>query len=154
MTSGLLPPFGDPGGEQVEDGVVLEQFCRGDMGGAVFSPSFHIEGAALMVSRDIPVALRVGPRSILVRVDLPDSELATKPVVERALAGEGMTRFDEETLLAASISVQVLGLRASTWDLWGVDIDEAFTDLRRAAAGEWGSEFFPEGPPMLGPDPD
>lgn len=153
MTSGLLPPFGDPSGERVADSLVLERFAGGDTG-EVFSDRFHIEAATLMVDRDVPAALRLGPRTMLVRVDLPDRQEGIKRSVEQALATTGMSRLDEETLLAAAIGMQVLGLRLSTWDLWGADIDEAFTDLRMAAAGEWGSEFFPEGPPMLGPDPD
>lgn len=151
MSGGLLPPFGDPDGEQADDAAVLDRFAAGAAGG-IFSPTLHIEGHTLMVSRDVPAALRLGPRSVLVRVDLPDEQQPVRAVVERALAARGMSRLDDATLFATPIAMQVLGIRMSTWDLWGADLDEAFVDLRAAAAGEWGSEFFPEGPPMARPD--
>jgi len=137
----------------VGDNLVLERFAGGDTG-EVFSDQFHIEGATLMVAHDVAAAVRLGPRTMLVRVDLPEPQQSAKRSIETALGAAGMTRLDEETLLAAAIAMQVLGLRMSTWDLWGADIDEAFVELRTAAAGEWGGEFFPEGPPMLGPEPD
>ena len=31
--------------------------------------------------------------------------------------------------------MQMVGARTVTWDLWGVDIDEAFAELRKAAVG-------------------
>jgi hypothetical protein len=154
MPSGLLPPFGDPDGERVDDATVLSRFAVGAVGG-VFSPTLHIEGATLMVARDVPAALRLARRSMLVRVDLPDEQQGIRPVLERALTASGLRRLDDATLFATPIAVQVLGLRMSTWDLWGADLDEAFADLRAAAAGEWGAEFFPEGPPMAPPrEPD
>ena len=154
MPGGLLPPFGDPDGEQVDDATVLARFTAGGAGG-VFSPSLHIEGAALMVARDQAAALRLAPRTVLVRVDLPPDGQAVRPVVERALGVAGLRRLDDATLFAAPIAIQVLGLRQSTWDLWGADIDEAFADLRNAAAGDWGAEVFPEGPAMPEPgEPD
>ncbi|MEO6121922.1 MAG: hypothetical protein ABIW46_02545 [Acidimicrobiales bacterium] len=151
MSGGLLPPLGDPEGERVDDDAVLDRFADGAVSG-FFSSAFHIEGATLMVARDVPAAMRLGRRSMLVRVDLPDEQLAFRPVVERSLASRGMARLDDATLFATPIAMQVLGLRMSTWDLWGADLDEAFVDLRAAAAGEWGSEFFPEGPAMPAPD--
>ncbi|MGH9180897.1 MAG: hypothetical protein ACRDY5_04195, partial [Acidimicrobiales bacterium] len=147
MSGGLLPPFGEPDGERADDATVLDRFAGGAVGG-VYSSILHIEGATLMVSRDVAAALRLGPRSALVRIDLPDEQQGIRPVVERALAARGMSRLDDATLFATPIAMQVLGLRMSTWDLWGADLDEAFVDLRAAAAGEWGSEFFPEGPAM------
>lgn len=151
MSGGLLPPFGDPEGERADDTTVLDRFAAGAIGG-VFSSALHIEGATLMVSRDVPAAMRLAPRTVLVRVDLPDEEQPMRPMVERALSARGLRRLDDATLFATPIAVQVLGLRMSTWDLWGADIDEAFTDLRAVAAGEIGSEFFPEGPAMAGGD--
>lgn len=151
MSGGMLPPFGNPEGERTNDATVLENFAAGASGG-VFSSMLHIEGATLMMSGDVPAALRLGPRSMLVRVDLPDEQQPLRVVVERALAASGLRRLDDATLFATPIAVQVLGLRMSTWDLWGADLDEAFTDMRAAAAGEWGPEFFPEGPRMAEPD--
>jgi hypothetical protein len=48
----------------------------------------------------------------------------------------GYLLCDENTLFATPVAVQVLALTHSEWDLWGVDLDEAFAALRVAALGE------------------
>ncbi len=145
MVDGLLPPFGEPGGPPVEDAAVLESFARGEPGG--HSARFHVEGPTLLVSPDVALAMRIGATAVLVRTDLPSSMLDAKPAVEEALAAQGMTLLDAETPLGVAIAVQVLGLRVSTWDLWGTDIDEAFADLRRAAVGDEAPPAFVESEP-------
>ncbi len=149
MTDGLLPPYGQPSGPPADDAEVLKAFARGEQAG--HSPQFHVEGPTLIASWDVAVALRIGPRTVLVRLDLPPGLLPVKDLVEQALASEGMTLLDSETLLAAPVAVQVLGLRASTFDLWGSDLDDAFADLRASAQGEgWisraGSRTSPDAP--------
>ena len=134
MTDGLLPPFGQPSGPPADDGAVLQAFARGEQAG--HSSTFHVEGPTLVAAWDVAAAIRIGDRTVLVRVDLPPNLLPVKESVEQALAAEGMTLLDSETLLAAPVAVQVLGLRFSTFDLWGADIDEGFADLRAAAQGE------------------
>ena len=134
MTDGLLPPFGQPSGPPADDAAVLEAFIRGEQAG--HSSQFHVEGPTLVASWDVAAAMRIGARTFLVRVDLPPNLLPVKGTVEQALAAEGMSLLDAETLLAAAVAVQVLGLRFSTFDLWGADLDEAFADLRAAAQGE------------------
>ncbi len=91
-------------------------------------------------------AIRISNDTVLVRLDVPSGMEDVKTAVEHALSNEGFTLLDEETLLATPVAVQWLGLRASSWDLWGRDIDQAFADLRAAAAGE----LFEGLPPVLG----
>lgn len=152
MSSGLLPPFGEPPGERVDDATVLSAYLGGADGG-VFSDRFHIETTVLVVGGDLALALRVGPRTFLVRVDVPDADLPARRVVEAAMQEHGMTLLDGETLLAAPVAIQRVGLRFSTWDLWGAQIDESFADLRTAAAGEY-DDLFPEGIPPVGGPPE
>lgn len=142
-----LPPYGEPPGPRVDDAEVLLGFARGRAVG--HSEVFHVEGNALVAGGDVAAGLRVAAGAVLVRVDLPEDLVGHKASVEMALAAEGLTLLDEETLLAAPAAVQVLGLRGSTWDLWGTDLDEAFAALRAVAVGEqvlppWDAA---EGPP-------
>ena len=149
MADGLLPPFGEPSGTPADDSVVLDGFLRGEPA-SYYSDRFHVEGAALVAHGDVAIALRLGPGALLLRRDLPEGMEDVRRAVELALAGEGMALMDEETLLATPIAVQVLGLRLSTWDLWGREIEEAFVTLRSAAAGEhW--DPFPGGGEPFGP---
>ncbi len=145
MVDGLLPPFGDPGGPQVDDAAVLEAFASGTPVG--HSARFHVEGPTLLLTPDVAVAMRIGPTTVLVRTDLPSSMSDAKPAVEEALAAQGMTLLDAETPLGVAIAVQALGLRVSTWDLWGTDIDDAFAALRRAAVGDEAPPAFVESEP-------
>ncbi|MGH9282043.1 MAG: hypothetical protein ACRD0S_03800 [Acidimicrobiales bacterium] len=119
----------------------------------MFSGRFHVEGPVLVGGGDMATALRVGPRTFLLRVDLPPDLEAARADVEAAMSAEGLTLLDRETLLAAPIAIQRVGLRFSTWDLWGAEIEEAFADLRSAAAGEW-EDMIPGGIPPVGGPPD
>lgn len=137
MIGGILPPYGEPGGAPGDDESVLDDFLAS--GGAKaehHSPLFHIEGNVLMAQADMACAIRLGPASVLLRLDLPEDLEAVKHTVEVAMAGAGMVKLDEETKLGPAVAIQVLGLRLSTWDLWGTDIDQAFSELRTAAAGD------------------
>ncbi len=134
MPEGLVPPFIEPTGPAVDDATVLAGYARDEPAG--HSPRFHVERPTLIVGRTFAAALRVGPRTLLVRDDLPDDLAPAKAEVEEALVAAGMTRFDEQTLLATPVALQLLGLRLSSWDLWGVDIDEAFADLRAACVAD------------------
>lgn len=151
MTGGLLPPFGEPAGDRVDDATVVAAFVGGDTA-AMWSEQFHAEGTALVAGGDVAVAIRVAPRTFLIRVNLPESFEPSRRAVEEALEAQGMAFLDGETLLAAPVAIQRLGLRTSLWDLWGGDIDESFADLRSAAAGEW-DDLFPGGPPPVGGAP-
>lgn len=134
MDDQVLPPYADPTGPLNDDKAVVHAFLQRVYVG--HSSRFHVEDDALVVDRDVTAALRIGPATILVRIDPPDEQLDAKAIVEAVLTAEGYRCFDEDTLLAAPIAIQVLGLRISSWDLWGREIEEAFNTLRAAAAGE------------------
>lgn len=134
MDDQILPPFAEPTGPLNSDETVLDAYAREQYAG--HSPRFHVEGPTLMVDRMDAAALRVGPNTILVRIDLPDEQTDAKPLVEQALGRQGLCRLDEDSWLAAPVAIQVLGLRLSSWDLWGTDLEESMAALRAAAAGE------------------
>jgi hypothetical protein len=136
----MVPPFIEPTGPAVDDATVLTAFAAGDLA-AGHSPRFHVERPTLVVGRNVAAAVRVGPRTVLVRRDLPDDLMASKVDVEAALGGAGMACFDEDTLLATPVALQLLGIRLSSWDLWGDDIDDAFADLRAACVADQTGPF-------------
>jgi hypothetical protein len=137
VNGGILPPYGEPGGMLGDDGSVLDDFLDGEQAKADHhSAVFHVEGNVLMAQADMACAIRLGPSSVLLRLDLPEDLEVVKRSVEVAMAKVGMTKLDEETKLGPAVAIQRLGLRLSTWDLWGTDIDRAFSELRTAAAGD------------------
>src|SRR5436309_2384824 len=95
----------------------------------------NIEDKVLRVDGDMPLALWMSPRSVLVLFDIRDDMADIRARVEEILAAEGLTKLDEQSPLGIAVGMQLVGARAATWDLWGVDIDEAFADLRRNAVG-------------------
>jgi hypothetical protein len=143
-----LPPYVEPRGPAGDDQSVVRAFIRSEP--APFSDRFHVEGPVLIAGRDVPAALRLGPGSALVRADLPEDLLPAKALVEQVLSEEGMELLDAETLFAAPVAVQMAGLRMSSWDLWGSDIDQAFAALRQAAQGG-GDDFLTGAPPPIPP---
>ena len=128
MDEGSLPPFAAPKGPAVDDATVLQCFARDVAAG--HSTRFHVERPTLLVGRNTAAAVRIAPRTLLVRADLPAELSGAKEEVEEALSAESLTCFDEDTLLALPVAVQLFGLRVSSWDLWGDDIDAAFAALR------------------------
>lgn len=136
---GAVPPYVEPTGPAVEDADVLAAFARNVTAG--HSSRFHVERPTLLVGRDVAAALRIGPHTVLVRDDLPEQFLWAKSAVEEALSAEGLRRLDDDTLLAAPVALQILGLRMSNWDLWGDDIDEAFAALREGCVAEQPGPF-------------
>lgn len=134
MDEGSLPPFAAPTGPAVDDASVLECFARDVAAG--HSPRFHVERPTLLVGRTTAAAVRIAPRTLLVRADLPGELAPAKKEVEDALSAEGLSCFDEDTLLALPVAVQLFGLRVSSWDLWGEDIDTAFAALRSGCIAE------------------
>ena len=89
-----------------------------------------------MAQADVACAIRIGADGVLLRLDLPEDLQSVRRLVEVAMTGAGMSKLDEETKLGPAVAIQLLGLRLSTWDLWGTDIDQAFSDLRNSAAGD------------------
>lgn len=139
MSDWPLPPLYEPRGPRDSDEEVVRAFLR-HSGPAPHSERLHVEtvsqnSAVLRVDGDMPLALWMGPRSVLVLFDIPDSLVEIRATVEAALTGEGLTKLDEQSPLGIAVGVQLVGARAATWDLWGADIDEAFADLRKAAVG-------------------
>jgi hypothetical protein len=141
-----LPPSVEPRGPLGEDSDVVLAFARNEL--APYSERFHVEGPVLMANRDVPVALRIGPRSMLIHAELPPELLEAKELVEEVFTGEGMSLLDEQTLYGVAVGVQMVGIRYSGWDLWGADIDQAFADLRVAASGGEEDILFGGGPPV------
>ena len=134
MTDFPMPPsYEDPGPPGTDDEVV-RAFAR-NSAAPPYSDLLHAEGPVLLAGRDWAVALRVGDRSFLVNHDMPAELHQAKIVVEDVFRSDGLEMYDEETLFGTSVGVQYVGLRYTTWDLWGADIDEAFADLRVKAAG-------------------
>lgn len=133
MADWPLPPSVEPRGPLGSDREVIRAFVRQEL--APYSVQFHVEGPTLLVERDVPSAMRIGSRTILVRVDLPDHLMDSKTVVEEVLAAEGLGLLDADSMLGVAVALQRVGLRLSSWDLWGADIDESFADLRTEAAG-------------------
>jgi uncharacterized protein with von Willebrand factor type A (vWA) domain len=132
-------PYAAPRGPAVDDATVLACFARDVAAG--HSPRFSVERPTLLVGRNVAAAVRIAPRTVLVRADLPDGLAEAKAEVEQALTAEGLTRFDEDTLLATPVALQLFGLRLSSWDLWGEDIDDAFAALRAGAIAEQAGPF-------------
>ena len=134
MTDWPLPPLYEPRGPRDTDEEVVRAFLRHD-GPTPHSERLHVEGAVLRVDGDMPLALWIGPRSVLLLFDVPDDLADIRATVAQALTGEGLTMLDEQSPLGVAVGMQLVGARAATWDLWGADIDEAFTALRTAAVG-------------------
>jgi hypothetical protein len=132
VTDWPLPPYFEPQGPLGDDDAVVRAFLRS--GPAPHSARLHVEGKVLRVNGDEALALRIGPRTVLVRLDLSDDAVASRTVVE-----------------AVAVATMMVALRLSIWDLWGADIDEAFADLRREAMGGEGDALLGGGGPPVGP---
>lgn len=145
MSDWLLPPFADPSGPEGDDASVVAAWLREEP--APHSERLHVEGKVLRVDRDLPLALLMPMRSVLVRIDGPEDTAAVREAVELALTAEGLVLLDHDNQLALAVGVQMVGARLASWDLWGIDIDMAFAALREAAVGDQGF------PPQAAPGP-
>lgn len=134
MTDWPLPPLYEPRGPRDSDEEVVRAFLR-HRGPTPHSERLHVEDRVLRIDGDLPLALWMGPRSVLLLFDLTDDLVEIRAGVADALAGEGLTMLDEQQPLGIVVGMQLVGARTLTWDLWGADIDEAFADLRTAAMG-------------------
>ncbi|MDQ6837429.1 MAG: hypothetical protein M3137_03575 [Actinomycetota bacterium] len=129
-----LPVYGAAPGPLADDAAVLAAFAGNEA--ACHSPRLHVEDATLLVDGDMALGLRLGFDVVMVRADLPNGGDDLRRPLESALEAEAMVCLDEASTLALPVALQVLGLRLSTWDLWGRDVDDAFAALRRACIGE------------------
>jgi hypothetical protein len=134
MSDWPLPPLYEPRGPRDTDEAVVRAFLRHE-GPPPHSERLHVEGPVLRVDGDMPLALWLSPRTVLVLFDIPDTLVDIRQTVRDVLAAEGLTLLDEQQPLGIAVGLQLVGARTVTWDLWGVDIDEAFAELRKAAAG-------------------
>jgi len=134
MSDWPLPPLYEPRGPRDTDEEVVRAFLRHE-GPSPHSDRLHVEDRVLRVDGDMPLALWVGPRTVLLLFDVPDDMVDIRASVADALVGEGLTLLDEQQPLGIVVGMQMVGARTVTWDLWGADIDEAFADLRKAAMG-------------------
>ncbi len=150
MSDWPLPPYFDPQGPLGDDDAVVRAFLLG--GAAPHSSRLHVEGKVLRVHGDQALALRIGARTVLVRLDLPDDAVSSRQVVETSLGDEGLKLVDHDTPLAVAVATMMVALRLSIWDLWGAESDEAFADLRREAMGGEGDALLGGGRPPVGPD--
>ncbi len=139
-----LPPLYEPRGPRDTDEEVVRAFLRGPgpsgpgsggRGPCPHSERLHVEDRVLRVDGDMPLALWVGPRTVLVLFDIRDDMADIRARVTDTLAAEGLTMLDEQQPLGIAVGMQLVGARAATWDLWGADIDQAFAELRKAAVG-------------------
>lgn len=146
MSDWPLPPLYEPRGPRDTDEEVVRAFLR-HQGPTPHSERLHVEDTVLRVDGDMPLALWIGPRSVLVLFDVPDGLVEIRGRVEATLAGEGLAKLDEQSPLGIPVGMQLVGARTVTWDLWGADIDEAFADLRRAAVGGEGDLLLGGGLP-------
>ncbi len=145
MSDWPLPPYVEPRGPEGDDGAVVRAFLSGDI--PPHSARLHVEGPVLLVDRDVPLALRLSPTAALLRIDVGDDLAGVRSEVAELLTGEGLTLLDEDSPLGIAVGVQLVGARASTWDLWGADLDEAFAALREAAVGGPGDAILGGGGP-------
>lgn len=134
MTDWPLPPLYEPRGPRDTDEAVVRAFLRSE-GPAPHSERLHVEDRVLRADGDFPLALRLGPATVLVIVDLPDDLVVIRDRVTDTLSADGLGLLDEQSPLGVAVGIQLVGARTVTWDLWGDDIDQAFAELRRAAVG-------------------
>ncbi len=130
---GLRPPFGTPPGPRESDRDVIGPFAHGRAWG--HSAHFYGEGPVLLADGDQTIALLVEPGTVLVRTDLPEDMVPRRQTVESELARAGLALLDTDTLWGVPVALQLAGLRLSSWDLWGADIEAAFAAVRRTAVG-------------------
>jgi hypothetical protein len=131
MAGAVLPPYGAPEGPEFEPDELIGAFASGERRG--FSRDLHVEDDVLLADRSLPVAVRLAPGVVLLRRDAPD---AARQAVERVLGAVGARRIESDSAFGAIAALQVTGLRAATWDLWGEDERSALEAVRKAAAGD------------------
>ena len=153
MTDWPLPPYVEPRGPEGDDPEVVRAFLAGDVA-PLHSARLHVEGPVLLVDRDMPLALRLSATTALLRIDVGENVAEMRLQVAAALGDQGLTLLDEDSPLGIAVGVQLVGARASTWDLWGADPDEAFAALRQAAVGGPDDAILGGGaPPTTPPGP-
>ncbi|MDE0805753.1 MAG: hypothetical protein OSA99_20815, partial [Acidimicrobiales bacterium] len=77
--SDVLPPFGPAPGPPASDRQVVAAFARNEPAG--HSQRLHVEGDVLHVDVLVIGALRLAPRTVLVRVDGPEEAAWVPPML-------------------------------------------------------------------------
>lgn len=140
MPGALLPPYAEPSGPELPPGELLDGFLEGARTG--FSADLHIEGDSLLAQRSFTLGARVGPHSLLVRVDIPSNVVELKHWLEEHLRSRGLAALEPDALLGDVAAIQITGIRGGVWDLWGTDPDLSRQNLEAAVLG---SDISPEG---------
>lgn len=128
MPGVIRPPWGAPTGPELSDFDLIGSFVDGARTG--YSRAYHIEDRVLLAHRTSTVAIRCAGEAILLRTDIP-----TRPVRSR-LKRMGLISLVTDPPLATVVGLQVAGLPAATWDLWGKEPSQAEEALMAASAGE------------------
>lgn len=134
MPPEILPPAADPEGPELAFAALVDSFLAGARAG--YSEALHIEDELLLLDRMIPLAVRLGGRSLLVRADVRGGSVETKRRLEEHLRAEALRLIEAEAALGDIAAIQKTGIRGGVWDLWGEDDESALDALRRAAAGD------------------
>lgn len=134
MPGVVLPPYASPTGPELSREKLIGAFLDGARTG--FSADLHIEDQMLLAERMIPLGVRVGRRSLLLRADVAPPMADLKRAVEEYLQAKGLRLLDADTRLGDIAAIQTIGVRGAAWDLWGEDRAEADRDLEKAALGE------------------
>lgn len=125
MPGVIRPPWGAPTGPELSDTEVVRSFAQGSRTG--HSQKYHIEDRTLLADRFVTVSIRCGPTTLLVRSDVDIDSLSTH------LITAGLRLQMHEPELAVVIGLQVSGNPAAAWDLWGLDLKTALSQLNEAA---------------------
>lgn len=129
IVAGLYrPPYGSPTGPLLDEAGLVDAYLDGNRTG--HSPDLHIEDDTLLIDRLQPIALRLGNAALLIRTDAPTGRVQARATVR------GLRLIEDDPPLATVVALQVLGLPAASWALWGDDADESRSRLTGAAYHE------------------
>ena len=87
MSDWPLPPLYEPRGPRDSDEEVVRAFLRHD-GPSPHSERLHVEDRVLRADGDMPLALWVGPRTVLVLFDIPDDLTEIRDTVRQILTAD------------------------------------------------------------------
>lgn len=148
MTDDFPPPYRetpaafDAGEAEGSPEELLAAYAEGADSGT--AGAWRIEGT-MLVGRGIPLAIRL-PGAVLTRHDLPEDLGELTGALADALAGAGLHRVEERTVLGHVVGIEVAGVRGSEWDLWAVDAETGHEALKAQALGELADQIDPEEP--------
>lgn len=125
-------PYGAPSGPSLTTSGLLAAFLAGARTGS--SPDGHIEEAMLLAC-DHPLAIRLDV-AMLVRDEVPPVARAMQVALCRSLAAAGMALLEEESVLAAALSMEMAAPRGYEWNLWARGGDDVRAVLISRAVGE------------------